>query len=203
MKIELAHRIRELPPYLFAQDRRAQERRAQEGDATSSTSASAIRICRRRRTSSRRWPTAGRDPAHAPLSVVRRHGETSASAAAGFMKTRFGLTFDPAQRGDLRDRLEGSHRALPVRVRQPGRRRALPRPGLPGLRDAARGSRAASRTSCRCAARTASCPISTPSRPTSRAARRSSGSTTRTTRRRRWPRRASTRRSSRSRRSTT
>ena len=134
MKIELANRIRELPPYLFARiDALKNEERKKGkdlidlgiGDPDLPTPPHIVEAL----------AEAARDPA---TTATRRTSgmEDFRKAAADFMKTRFGVTVDPQQGGHLRHRLEGGDRPLPVRVRQPGRRRALPRPGLPGLRDA-------------------------------------------------------------------
>jgi LL-diaminopimelate aminotransferase len=95
MKIELAHRIRELPPYLFAKiDALKNEERKKGrdlidlgiGDPDLPTPAHIVEAL----------ATAGRDPAnHRYPSYVGM--EDFRRAAAGFMKTRFGLTLDPAR----------------------------------------------------------------------------------------------------------
>ena len=95
MKIELAHRIRELPPYLFAKiDALKNEERKKGrdlidlgiGDPDLPTPAHIVEAL----------ATAGRDPGNHryPSYVGMEHFRR---AAADFMKTRFGLTFDPAR----------------------------------------------------------------------------------------------------------
>ncbi len=142
MKIELAHRIRELPPYLFAKiDALKNEERKKGrdlidlgiGDPDLPTPAHIVEAL----------ATAGRDPGtHRYPSYVGM--EDFRRAAADLHEDPLRADVRSGARGDLRDRVEGSDRALSVRVREPRRHRALPRPGLSGLRDAhaLRGRRA-------------------------------------------------------------
>src|SRR4029077_21005202 len=104
MKIALAHRIRELPPYLFAKiDALKNEERKKGrdlidlgiGDPDLATPAHIVEALAPAGPpplhTARRRPPAGRDPStHRYPSYVGM--EDFRRAAAGFMKTRFGLT---------------------------------------------------------------------------------------------------------------
>jgi len=93
MKIELANRIRELPPYLFARiDALKNEERKKGkdlidlgiGDPDLPTPPHIVAAL----AEAARDPGTHRYPSYVGMEDFRK-------AAAGFMKTRFGLTFDP------------------------------------------------------------------------------------------------------------
>jgi len=95
MKIELAHRIRELPPYLFAKiDALKNEERKKGrdlidlgiGDPDLPTPSHIVEAL----ANAGRDPSTHRYPSYVGMEDFRR-------AAAGFMKTRFGLTMDPGR----------------------------------------------------------------------------------------------------------
>ena len=142
MKIELADRIRELPPYLFAHiDALKNEERKKGkdlidlgiGDPDLPTPEHIVAAL----AEAARDPSTHRYPSYVGMEAFRK-------AAAEFMKSRFGLTFD-AQKEVIC--VIGSKEAIahfPFAFVNPGRHRPLPRPRLPGLRDAdaVRGRRA-------------------------------------------------------------
>ena len=116
MKIELADRIRELPPYLFARIDALKKEAAQEGQGSHRSRASAIPTCRRRRTSSPRWPR--RRATRRPTATRRTSGmeDFRRGRRAASCRRRFGVTLDPDKEVIVADRLEGGHRPLPVRA---------------------------------------------------------------------------------------
>jgi len=95
MKIELANRIRELPPYLFARiDALKNEERKKGkdlidlgiGDPDLPTPPHIVAAL----AEAAREPSTHRYPSYVGMEIFRK-------AAADFMQTRFGLSFDPAR----------------------------------------------------------------------------------------------------------
>ena len=122
MKIELANRIRELPPYLFARiDALKNEERKKGkdlidlgiGDPDLPTPPHIIAAL----TEAARDPANHRYPSYAGMEDFRK---AAADVHADALRRRRSTR----RRRSSADRIEGGDRALPVRLRRSGRRRA-------------------------------------------------------------------------------
>ena len=101
------HRIRRLPPYVFAEVNQLKARHARRRAATSSTSAWATPTWPRRRTSSTSWSRRCSDP-QAPTATRPRRGIPGLRRAqAGYYARRFGVKLDPETEVMRDARLQG------------------------------------------------------------------------------------------------